>query len=58
MFILLMQTSTNVFCDVINDESCDHNNEDKFEEDQADIITYTMVQNIFFWTNIWLLKML
>jgi hypothetical protein len=29
-----MQTNTNVFCDVDDDESCDHNNEDKFEEEQ------------------------
>ncbi len=42
-----MQTNINVFCNVIDDESCDHNNEDKFEE-QEDILTYTMVQNILF----------
>jgi len=40
-----MQTNTNVFCDVDDDESCDHNNEDRFEEEQNDILTYTMVQN-------------
>ncbi len=41
-----MQTNTNVSCDVDDDESCDHNNEDKFEEEQEDILTYTMMQNI------------
>ncbi len=43
-----MQSNTNVFCNVIDDESCDHNNEDKLEEKQEDILTYTMVQNISF----------
>jgi len=43
MFILSMQNNINVFCDIIDDESCDHNNEDKFEEEQEDILTYTMV---------------
>jgi hypothetical protein len=46
MFTLLMQTNINVSFDVDDDESCDHNNEDKFEEEQEDILTYTMVQNI------------
>jgi hypothetical protein len=41
-----MQTSTNVSCNVDDDESCDHNNEDRFEEEQKDILTYTIVQNI------------
>jgi hypothetical protein len=41
-----MQTNINVSCDVDDDESCDHNNEDRFEEEQKDILTYTMVQNI------------
>jgi hypothetical protein len=41
-----MQTNTNVSSDVDDDESCDHNNEDRFEEEQEDILTYTMVQNI------------
>ncbi len=27
MFTLLMRTNTNVSCDVDDDESCDHNNE-------------------------------
>ncbi len=31
IFTLLMQTNTNVSCDVDDDESCDHNNEDRFE---------------------------
>ncbi len=46
MFILSMQTNTNVFCDIIDDESCDHNNEDKFQVEQEEILTYAMVQNI------------
>jgi hypothetical protein len=41
-----MQTNTNFSCDVDDDESCDHNNEDRFEEEQEDILTNTMVQNI------------
>jgi hypothetical protein len=41
-----MQTNINVSCDLGDDESCDHNNEDRFEEEQEDILTYTMVQNI------------
>jgi hypothetical protein len=40
-----MQTNINVFCDVIDDESCEYNNENKFEK-QEDILAYTMVQNI------------
>jgi hypothetical protein len=40
-----MQTNINVFCNVIDDESCDRNNEDKFEK-QEGILTYIMVQNI------------
>jgi hypothetical protein len=43
-----MQTNINVSCDVDDDESCDHNNENIFEEEQEDILTNTMVQNIFF----------
>ncbi len=45
MFLLSMQTNTNVSCDIV-DESCDHNNEDRFEEKQEDILIDTMVQNI------------
>jgi hypothetical protein len=41
-----MQTNTNVSCDVDDDESCDHSNEDRFEEEQEDILIDTMVQNI------------
>jgi hypothetical protein len=41
-----MQTNTNVSCDIDDDESCDHNNEYIFEEEQEEILTYTMVQNI------------
>ncbi len=48
MFTLSMQTNINVSCDVDDDESCDHNNENIFEEEQEDILTNTMVQNIFF----------
>jgi hypothetical protein len=40
MFTLSMQTNINVSCDVDDDESCDHNNEDKFEEEQEDILIY------------------
>jgi len=46
MFTLSMQTNIDVSYDVDDDESCDHINEDKFEEEQEDIFTYTMVQNI------------
>jgi hypothetical protein len=45
MFLLSMQTNTNVSYDII-DESCDHNNEDRFEKEQEDILIHTMVQNI------------
>jgi hypothetical protein len=41
-----MQTNINVSCDVDDDELCDHNNENKFEEEQEDILINTMVQNI------------
>ena len=44
MLTLSMPTNTNVFCNVNDDESCDHNNEDRFEEEQEDISTNTMVQ--------------
>jgi hypothetical protein len=30
MFTLLMQTNSNVSCDIDDDESCDHNNENRF----------------------------
>jgi hypothetical protein len=33
MFTLSMQTNTYVFCYVDDDEACDHNNEDRFEEE-------------------------
>ncbi len=46
MFTLSMQTNINVFCDVHDDESFDHNNEVRFEEEQEDILTNTMVQNM------------
>jgi hypothetical protein len=46
MFTLSMQTNTNVFCDVDDDESCDHNNEGRFEEEQEDTLIDTMVKNI------------
>jgi hypothetical protein len=41
-----MQIFTNVSCDVDDDESCDRNNEDRFEEKQEDILINTMMQNI------------
>jgi hypothetical protein len=41
-----MQTNTNVSCNVNDDEYCDHNNEDRFEEEQENILINTMVQNI------------
>ncbi len=34
MFTLSMQTNINVTCDIDDEKSCDHNNEDKFEEEQ------------------------
>jgi hypothetical protein len=43
-----MQTNTNVSCDIDDDESCDHNNEDRIEEEQKNILTDIMVQNILF----------
>jgi hypothetical protein len=46
MFTLSMQINTNVSYDINDDESCDHSNEDRFEEEQEDILTDTMVQNI------------
>jgi hypothetical protein len=46
MFTLSMQTNTNVSSDINDDESCDLNNKDRFEEEQEDILTNTMVQNI------------
>ncbi len=45
IFTLSMQTNTNVSCDIDDDESYDHNNEDRFEEQQKDISIDTMVQN-------------
>ncbi len=36
MFTLSMQTDTNVSCDINDDELCDHNNENKFEEEQKE----------------------
>jgi hypothetical protein len=48
MFTLSMQTNTNVPCNIDDDESCDHNNEYRFEEEQEDILIDTMVQNILF----------
>jgi len=41
-----MKTNTNVSSNINDDKSCDHNNEDRFEEEQEDILTHTMVQNI------------
>jgi hypothetical protein len=46
MFTLSMQTNTNVSCDIDDDESCDHSNEDRVEKGQEDILIDTMVQNI------------
>jgi hypothetical protein len=46
MFTLSIQTNTNVSCDIDDDESCDHNNENRFEDEQEDILTNAMVQNI------------
>ncbi len=43
MFALSMQTNINISYNVDDDKSCDHNNEDKFEDEQEDILTYTMV---------------
>jgi hypothetical protein len=41
-----MQISTTVSCDVDDDESCNHDNEDTFEEEQEVILINTMMQNI------------
>ncbi len=43
IFTLSMQTNINVSCDVDDDESCDYNNENRFEEEQEDILIDTMV---------------
>jgi hypothetical protein len=53
MFTLSMQTNTNIFYDVDDDESCDHNNENRFEEEQEDILIDTMVQNILSYEQIY-----
>jgi hypothetical protein len=54
MFTLLMQTNTNVSCDVDDDESCDHNNEDRFEEQQQDILIDIMVLfTVYNFTSVW-----
>jgi hypothetical protein len=58
MFTLSMQTNINVFYDVDDDESCDRNNENKFEKEQEDIFTYTMVQNILCSEQMIILKMI
>jgi hypothetical protein len=47
-----MQTSTNVFCNVNDDESCDHNNENRFLKEQKDINRYNGAKHIIFQTNI------
>jgi len=41
-----MQTNINASCNIDDDESCDHNNEDKFEYEQEYVLKCTMVQNI------------
>jgi hypothetical protein len=43
MFTLSMQTNTSVSCDIDDDESCDHNNENRFEDEQENILINTMV---------------
>jgi hypothetical protein len=43
MFTLLEQTNINVSCDIDDDESCDHNNENRFEEEQEETLTNSMV---------------
>jgi hypothetical protein len=43
MFTLSMQTNINVSCDIDDGESCDHNNENRFEEEQKEILTDSMV---------------
>ncbi len=44
MSTLLMQTNTNVCYNINDDESYDHNNENKFEEEYKDILIDKMVQ--------------
>jgi hypothetical protein len=52
MLTLSMPTNTNVFCNVNDDESCDHNNEDRFEKEQEDINIDNGPKHIIFQTNI------
>jgi hypothetical protein len=40
IFTLSMQTNTNVSCNVDDDESCHHNNEDRFEKEQEDLLIF------------------
>ncbi len=59
IFTLSMQTNTNVFCNVDDDESCDDNNEDRFEEKKKHINRYNGAKHIIFQTNLMIiLKML
>ncbi len=45
MFTLSIQTNIDVSCDIDDDELCDHNNEDRFEEEQEDLFINTIIQN-------------
>jgi hypothetical protein len=46
MLTLSIQTNIDVFCDIDDDESCDHNNEDRFEKKPGDLLINTIIQNI------------
>jgi hypothetical protein len=46
MFALSIQTNIDVFCDIDDDESCGHNNEDRFEEKQEEKLINKIMQNI------------
>ncbi len=47
MFTLLMQTNTNVCYNINDNESCDHHNENRFEEEYKDILIDKMVQTYY-----------
>jgi hypothetical protein len=42
MFTLSIQTNVDVSCEIDDDESNDHNNEDKFEEEQGHLFVNTI----------------
>jgi len=47
-----MQTNIIASCDIDDDESCDHNNENRFEYEQKDVLKDNGVKHTIFRTNI------